>query len=386
MRWVAAALLFTSFVAVQVQPVYGQANTAAGTIQGTISDIKGAALPGATVTIRAVATNVTKTFVTDSSGYYSAGSLNPGEYEVSVSVSGFAKTTEKFTVQIGNVSNGNLKLTVGSSTTEIMVTADALQVNTAQSTVGGVLNAEQIDNLPIGGRNFLDLAQLEPGVQLQDGQGFDPTKAGYSSVSINGVNGRTARILLDGQDISDETVGTTTFNVPLGSISEFELARSSLDISNELTSSGSITLATRSGGNKIHGQAFGLFRDERAGAADGPGGTAYPFQKNQFGGRLGGAIIHDKLFYFGDAERIKQDAFNSVQVAAPFQSFNGGFTSPFRDNTYNGRLDYSAPKGIHLFFSRFVREQPGRFGVWLWILTVRQQGQHAFVCQVARTL
>ena len=74
----------------------------------------------------------------------------------------------------------------------------------------GVLTSEQIENLPVNGRNFLDLAQLEPGVQIQDGQNFDPTKAGYSSISFGGRFGRTARINVDGIDVSDETVGTTT--------------------------------------------------------------------------------------------------------------------------------------------------------------------------------
>jgi hypothetical protein len=329
---------------------YGQATSAQGTISGSVSDVKGGVIPGAQVTITSLATNVTKTLVTDGSGFYSAGALAPGDYQVVVTASGFAQTTEKMTVQIGNVANGNVKLAVGSATTQVTVEAEGLQTNTTQSTVGGVLTAEQIDTMPLSGRNFLDLAQMEPGVQLQAGEGFDPTKAGYSSISVNGVNGRTARILLDGQDISDETVGTTTLNVSSGSIDEYELSRSSLDISNELTSSGAVTVATRSGTNKLHGQAFGLFRDERSGAAAAPGGTDYPFQRNQFGGRAGGPILKDKLFIFGDSERIKQDSFNSVQVLAPFNSFNGGYTSPFRDNFSVGRLDYTGPKGIHMFF------------------------------------
>ncbi len=113
-------------------------------------------------------------------------------------------------------------------------------MNTEQSTVQGVLTGDQIDKLPVDGRNFLDLAQLEPGVQIQDGQTFDPTKAGYSSISINGVFGRTPRIELDGVDISDETVGTTTQNVGLSSIQEFNISRSNLDLSTELTSAGAV--------------------------------------------------------------------------------------------------------------------------------------------------
>ena len=346
----ATVVLFVWTASVRIQPAFGQATTAAGTIQGTVTDPKGAAVPNATVNITNTGTNVTKTVTTDGSGFYSAGSLVPGDYKLGVTASGFSTTNETVVVQIGISTNGSVKLSVGGATEQVEISADAVAVNTSQSTVDGVLTSEQIDTLPINGRNFLDLAQLEPGVQLQSGETFDPTKAGYSSISINGVNGRTARIILDGQDISDETVGTTTLNVSQGSIEEFDISRSSLDISNELTSSGSVVVSTHTGTNKVHGQAFGLFRDQRGGAADGPGGTAYPFQKNQFGGRVGGPILHDKLFAFGSSERIKQDSFNSVQVAQPFQTLSGGYTSPFRDNYDAGRIDYNAPKGVHLFF------------------------------------
>ncbi len=332
-----------------------QSSTAAGAIQGTITDPKGAILPGAAVTITNVGTGAKKALVTDSSGFYSAASLVPGQYFVSVTDAGFAKLTTTVTVQIGTTTNGDLRLKLGAATEEVVVSTESLQVNTVQSTVQGVLTEQQIDNLPISGRNFLDLSQLEPGVQLQSGETFDPTKAGYSSVSFNGVNGRTARILLDGQDISDETVGTTTLNVSQGSIEEFQMSRSSLDISNELTSSGAVTVSTRSGTNKIHGQGFGLFRDQRAGAAAGPDATNYPFQRNQMGGRLGGPILKDKLFLFGSAERVKQDAFNAVSELAPFTNYNGGYTSPFRDNYYVSRADYTGPKGMH-FFGRIAYE------------------------------
>ncbi len=328
---------------------YGQATNSAGAIQGTITDQKGAILPGAAITITNLATGARKTLVSDSAGFYSVASLDPGKYQVVVVDPGFAKVTTTLTVQVGNTSNGNLSLKVGAATEEIVVSSDALQVNTVQSTVQGVLTEQQIDNLPISGRNFLDLSQLEPGVQLQSGETFDPTKAGYSSISFNGVNGRTARIMLDGQDISDETVGTTTLNVSQGSIEEFQISRSSLDISNELTSSGAVTVSTRSGSNQFHGQGFGLFRDERSGAAAAPGGSTYPFQRNQMGGRLGGPVIKDKLFLFGSAERVKQDSFNAVQQIPLFSAYNGGYNAPFRDNYYVSRVDYNAPKGIHIF-------------------------------------
>jgi hypothetical protein len=332
------------------QAVYGQATNAAGAIQGTITDPKGGNLPGAYITILSLGTGAKKTLTSDSAGFYSVASLVPGEYQVTVEAPGFSKTSTKLTVKIGTTSNGDLKLKVGAATEEVIVSSDALQVNTVQSTVSGVLTDEQIDNLPISGRNFLDLSQLEPGVQLQDGSGFDPTKGGYSSVSFNGVNGRTARILLDGQDISDETVGTSVVNVSAGAIEEFQMSRSSLDISNELTSSGAVTVSTRSGTNQYHGQVFGLLRDQRAGDALTIGGTDYYFQREQFGVRAGGPVIKDKLFFFGDSERLKQDSFNSYEVPNPFSSFSGGWGSPLRGTYSTGRIDYNAPKGIHMFF------------------------------------
>ncbi len=128
--------------------------------------------------------------------------------------------------------NGNAKLQVGQ---EESSHRSAGQLSLGQYRAGdrarAYQNSEQIANLPVNGRNFLDLAQLEPGVQIQDGQNFDPTKAGYSSISFGGRFGRTARIEVDGVDVSDETVGTTTTDIPSSAIQEFQISQSSLDMS-----------------------------------------------------------------------------------------------------------------------------------------------------------
>jgi len=227
-----------------------------------------------------------------------------------------------------------------------------IQVNTEQATVQGVLTANQIENLPVNGRNFLDLAQLEPGVQIQDGQNFDPTKAGYSSISFGGRFGRTARISVDGVDISDETVGTTTMDIPASAIQEFQVSQSSLDMSTELTSSGSVNVTTKSGTNSIHGEAFGQFRDSRTGdaALPTPAGFTAPFQRSQYGASLGGPIIKDKLFFFGDGERTKQDTKVPVPVSAPFNSYAGTFEDPFREANLLGRVDYQLTKSAKAFY------------------------------------
>ncbi len=227
------------------------------------------------------------------------------------------------------------------------------------------------------GRNFLNLAQLEPGVQLQDGQTFDPTKAGYSSVSFNGVNGRTARIELDGVDISDETVGTTTLNIDSGSIEEFQVSRSTLDASSELTSSGSINVSTKSGTNAYHGELFGLFRDRRAGFAASPGGLSTPFQRDQFGGSLGGAIIKDKLFFFANSERIKQDQRRPLPSPAPFTGPERRYRLPLPRYLLRRQARCSvASKGIHAFYRFAYEVNSGRRQLRLRLCRVRQPRQH----------
>ena len=239
-----------------------QTTISTGSIQGTMTDQSGAVLSGAKVTIINKGTGQTFSVTTTSSGTYASGALNPGEYTVRVEAQGFKTSQTPVTVQVNVTSSANLRLSVGQESEVVEVQGSQVAVNTEQATVQDVLTAQQIETLPINGRNFLDLAQLEPGVQIQDGGTFDPTKNGFSSVSFGGRFGRTARIELDGVDISDETVGTTTMNVPLDAIEEASLQQSSLDLSTELTSSGSVSLTTKSGTNSIHGDGFYYFRDQ----------------------------------------------------------------------------------------------------------------------------
>ncbi len=346
---VGVALLSVLVVLSFSTALMAQTTVAQGSIQGTVTDPTGAVVSGAKITITNKATGQVATTSSTSSGTYNSGGLIPGDYVVRVEARGFKTTQLPVVVQVAVTASGNVKLEVGQESTVVEVQGSAVSVNTEQATVQGVLTADQIDKLPVDGRNFLDLAQLEPGVQIQDGQTFDPTKAGYSSISINGVFGRTPRIELDGLDISDETVGTTTQNVALSSIQEFNISRSGLDLSTELTSAGSVNVATRSGTNALHGQGFYNFRDRNAlTAAFAQAGTGY-YQRNNFGGRFGGPIVKDKLFFFIDGERMKQDGIAPVAVAS-FPGLNGGFSSPFRDTSVTGKLDWNATKDIHIFY------------------------------------
>jgi hypothetical protein len=347
--------MLAALIVVGLSPtVSAQTTISTGSIQGTITDQSGALVSGAKVTITNKGTGQTFSVTTTSTGTYASGALNPGEYMVRVEAQGFKTSQTPVTVQVNVTSSANLKLAVGLESEVVEVQGSEVAVNTEQATVQDVLTAQQIETLPINGRNFLDLAQLEPGVQIQDGGTFDPTKNGFSSVSFGGRFGRTARIELDGVDISDETVGTTTMNVPLDAIEEASLQQSSLDLSTELTSSGSVSLTTKSGTNKVHGDGFYYFRDQSLNAAL-PSDSTNPFQRNQFGGSLGGPILKDKLFFFLTAERNKQDLLDPVLPGGDFTNLTGSFDSPFRETEVDGRLDYQISR--FKVFYRFVFDQ-----------------------------
>ena len=204
-------ILMLALAAAVLSPgILAQTTISTGSIQGTVTDPSGAVVSGAKITITNKAKGQVIELTTNSSGAYNSGALLTGSYIVRAEQKGFRTTELTIPVQVGVTSGGNIKLEVGQESQTVEVSGTAVQINTEQPAVQGVLTSQQIEKLPMNGRNFLDLAQLEPGVQIQDGGNFDPTKNGFSSISFGGRYGRTARISLDGIDVSDETVGTTT--------------------------------------------------------------------------------------------------------------------------------------------------------------------------------
>ncbi|MFZ1032077.1 MAG: carboxypeptidase-like regulatory domain-containing protein, partial [Candidatus Acidiferrales bacterium] len=204
--------VFLAYVFSAASPLHAQSTVATGNIQGTVTDPTGAVVATAKITITNTDTGQVVHVASSSAGTYNSGALVPGNYSVRVEAAGFKTVQQGVIVRVGEISGINVSLQVGESNTVVTVAEQSVAVNTEQPSVQGVLNQEQIENLPVNGRNFLDLAQLEPGVQIQDGADFDPTKVGFSSISFGGRFGRTARIEVDGVDVSDETVGTTTEN------------------------------------------------------------------------------------------------------------------------------------------------------------------------------
>jgi hypothetical protein len=339
-------------ISVLACPLPAQTTIGTGSIVGSVSDSSGAVIRGAKVTVSNVATGRVIDLTTNSSGAFNSGALIPGNYITQISAKSFSPVAVSATVLLGNTATINATLQIGQEKTTIEVKGSAPGVNTEQPTVQGVLSEQQIENLPVNGRNFLDLAQLEPGVQIQDAGNFGfGFKEGYSSISFGGRFGRTARIEVDGIDISDERFGSSTTSIPASGIQEFQLSQSNPDLSTELTTSGAVNVTTRSGTNDLHGEAFGFFRDSSLAAKlPAPPGLQEPSQRSQYGGRIGGPIIRSKFFYLLDGERTLQHEQAPVLIAQPFQKYSGSFTSPFRETDLMAKADYQLTPSLHAFY------------------------------------
>jgi len=326
-----------------------QSSVGTGSIVGVISDPSGAAVGGAQVKITDKATGAVILVTTSSAGLYTSGPIQAGEYVVRIGAKGFNVKEIPWTVLIGNTANGDMRMQPEAEKPIVEVERSAVVANTEQAMLQGLLNGDQVEKLPVNGRNFMDLGQLEPGVQIQDGGTVDASKNGISAISFESRLGNSARTTVDGVDINDEIVGGSTQNIPTSAIQEFQLVRSLLDLSTGLTSSGGLNIATRSGSNQIHGELFGLFRGDQ-GAASLPGSTADSFQREQFGGRAGGAILKDTVFWFADAERVKQDLTAAEPFDYPFDGLHAVLSQPYRDFSTDERLDWNIKENMRAFY------------------------------------
>ena len=358
-KGVLALALF--FAAGFASAVFAQAPT--GSIRGEVTDPSGAVVPGATVKVTEVATGRTLQLKSSAAGLYAANLLIPGEYKVRVEAPGFKAFEQPVVLRAGDVVDVNVKLEVGAPTTtiEVSVTAGEVRVDTTRSTVDGIITAEQVVQLPLNARNFLELAALEPGVLIRGGGDIDPTKsAAYRAVGILGRSGTSTRIQVDGIDVTDETVGTTTSNMSDDAVQEFQLSRSSLDLTTSLTSSGAISIISRSGSNDIHGSGFWYYRNQDMGARLQFLTEAPPFKRTQVGYRAGGPFLKNKLFWFSNWERTYQAeqgiyTSNPVFPNVPFGSSNncsagcsGGV--PFDMRLVNERLDWNISSNVRAFY------------------------------------
>src|SRR3989449_2116714 len=334
--------------------ITASAQRTTGSLTGTVVDPNGLTISSAKVSLIDKDRGIKLEVTTSSEGTFFVPDLVPGRYDLSVKKDGFKTFATVVTIVVGVTTSLSPKLELGQVSSIVEVQGSAMTVDTSQSSVQGLITSSQIERLPLNGRNFLDLATQEPGVQTVDGGTFAPTKNQMVGVSIGGRSGRSTRIQIDGVDITDETVGTTVANVSNESIQEFSISQSTLDPSTDLTSSGAVNIITKGGTNNLHGSGFGFFRDAGY-AADQrlnktvPTTEKPPFSRRNFGGRLGGPIFKDRLFWHLDYEGNRQDAQRFVNTPN-FPQFTANFGVPLTENIGSARLDWRVTDKLSAFY------------------------------------
>ncbi|HEV2963159.1 MAG TPA: TonB-dependent receptor [Candidatus Angelobacter sp.] len=340
--------------------LFGQATASSG-LQGTIIDKTQAAVAGASVTITNKATGETRSTKADASGEYRFTLLPAGIYNLKVNAPSFS-TTEARDVEllVGNTSTQNFTLSPGAVNETVEVTAVAPLVDQEKTDVGLTITPEQVQELPLNGRDFGNLAYLAPGAKPVDS--YDPTKNRISIFGINGSSGRNVNVTVNGVDNKDNTVGGPVMQLPLEAVQEFNISTQRFSAANGRSEGAAINVITKSGTNAYHGAVYGFFRDQALNANDffskQAGADTPPYSRQQFGGSFGGPIVKDRFFGFFAYERQREhtslpespQTFQELSLITNSAALQAGglgtpqiasvIPTPYFDTRYNGRLDY----------------------------------------------
>lgn len=352
-----------------------------GTVSGTVTDPSGAVIADAPIIVRNKATGFERKTKSENDGSYSAPALPAGLYEIQVQKQGFRTLLQEVTVATGTITNANLQLELG-QTTEIVTVeaAGAAQINAESHSIDGVITRQKIQELPLNGRNFLNLASLEPGVTV----GFGSTSQYNSPFEVSILGGSSSRtaITVDGGTVRNSIEGNTGMNFSQEMIQEFQLSSTNFDLSTGITSVGAVNIVSRTGGNQFHGSGYFFFRDHNMAAFPGlkriceePNAPALCnnaaerkaigdpfFARRNPGIWIGGPIIKDRLFFFSNYEYTNQTSVVTFQPNyAPANSLAGNFASPYRGHLFSTRLDWKVTDN-HTAFLRYSHDQNKGFG------------------------
>src|SRR5437016_6352948 len=347
--------------------VYAQSPT--GTIAGVVTDSNGARVPAAHVTITNRDNGLTRSLVTSTEGDFGAAALPSGVYTVAAKAQGFRRLERTAIVEAGTTTTVNLMLEIGEVTEQVTVDDVAPLINDESHQVGGVISRKQIENLPLNGRNFLDLAKLEPGVtnpiRGTNNRIFVPLLgAGVQNTPRIGFT----RVTVDGGAINLAGTIGAALHVSQEAVQEFQLSTVNFDLATSVTSDGSVNIVTRSGGKDFHGSGFYFYRDHNLSAYPGLGRDASNpdpfFQRKQFGFHLGGPIRKRQVFFFTSYERNNQRGVLSVQPSTPdFAPLGEIFPSPYLGNQFNLRFDARLNANNNAFV-RYTHEDNSLFGAF----------------------
>lgn len=297
-------------------------------ILGSVSDASGAAIVGAKVTVKSAALGIERTTQTNSTGAYEVAALPPGTYNVQVEMNGFETQLAKNVVaDISNNVVQNFGLKVASTSEVVTVEATAPLIESTTMTVGTTINQRTVQELPLNGRHFVDLALLIPGTVTAPQNGFltAPLRGqGAFAVNTAGMREDAVNWMVNGINLNDMAQNQVTFQPTINTVSEFKVDNSTYSAEYGRNAGAIVTIASRSGTNQFHGELYDYIRNNVFDARNAFNPTTQPqspFKRNQFGGDIGGPIIKDKTFFFAtyEGERHRQGLNTSSLVFSPAQ-------------------------------------------------------------------
>ncbi len=340
---------------------YAQQTT--GNIAGRIIDQQNAGVPGATVTASNTQTGFVRTAVSDSEGSYRLSALPVGTYDLKVELTGFSTLDRKgIIVNVGQTLDVPFTLQVAQLAESVNVSGASPLVEVSSSSVGGVVDVQNIESLPLNGRQFANLALTIPGVGL--GFHSDPTKSTQFSPQIAGGNGRNVNYQIDGGDNNDDTVGGLLQLYPLEAIQEFNFQTARYKAEYGRSNGGVMNIVTKSGTNEYQASGFTLFRDDSMNAKTETerlsGVDKQDYRRWQYGGSFGGPIVQNRAHFFAAAERTQLDTKQAVDTLGLFPDQNGLFTTPVRETliTAKGTTNVTPAQYLTVRYGRNTNSQP----------------------------
>jgi len=312
------------------------AQVTGGTILGTVTDASGAAVPKVEIAITNTATGLVTSTTTSPEGFYSVPNLLPGMYMVAAKSEGFSTAVVNgVNLTVGAQQSVNIAMKVGETSQQVEVTTTAVAVELASSTLSDVVSGTEVRDMPLNGRSWTDLAQLQPGVNAVHTQAAtntsDRASRGWgTALTISGARPTSNNYRLNGISLNDNmNTAPGSFlagNLGVDSIGEFSVLTGNFSAEYGKSSGGIINAITKSGTNQLHGTAYEFLRNSAMDAKnffDAPGKIA-PFRRNQFGASAGGPIQKDKMFIFGDYEGLRQNLATSQSTNVPTAAARAG--------------------------------------------------------------
>ncbi|HEY1271330.1 MAG TPA: carboxypeptidase regulatory-like domain-containing protein, partial [Terriglobales bacterium] len=338
---------------------FATAQTPTGFIVGVVRDPSGAAVPAARVEVESKSTGFARTVISSGTGDYSCPALLAGEYEISVEFPGFRKAVRKAAVEAGLTTTTDFSLQIGDEKESVTAESTSAQMHFDSPSVNGLITRGQIENLPLNGRSFLELAKLEPGGQSLTRQNNNRTLVPVLNAP-SGNSGRGTRVTVDGGSIMAIGYTGSAMGFSQEAVQEFQVSAVGFDLANGITDQGAINVVTRSGTNALHGAALYFFRDHTL--------AAYPalkrdaanpdpfFQRRQFGFAVGGPVLRDRIFFFANWERNEQRGVAATTLLTPeFAHFSRVTATPLFGDLLSLRLD-AALSHAHNGFVRYSHD------------------------------